>query len=233
VSAGIAHELAGPAAYIAQNAAALRRELVGVAAYVRRVSRIRPDVRVLERLKELSEIIQDVEAGAEHVRAVSRDLTGQLRNEAPVERCDVAAVVKQVTRLVRPELQGKALLVTFGATLVVRASPLRLAQVLINLVVNAGQALGSVSRDELGRVQVRWTSRGDRGWIEVADDGPGLPQRVAEGGDTIFTTKAPGVGTGLGLSLCRELVAEMGGIFSLRSLEGQGTTARIDLPLAE
>ena len=68
VSAGIAHELSGPAAYIAQNAAALRRELAGVAAYVRRVARIRPDARVQAQLRELVEIIQDVEVGAEHVR---------------------------------------------------------------------------------------------------------------------------------------------------------------------
>jgi signal transduction histidine kinase len=233
VSAGIAHELAGPAAYIAQNAAALRRELLGVAAYVRRVSRIRPDAKVMEQLKELSDIVQDVEIGAEHVRAVSRDLTGQLRREAPVEQCDVAAVVKQVTRLVRPELQGKALLVTLGGPLMVRASPLRLAQVLINLVVNAGQAMASTPGTELGHVQVRWTSRRDRGWIEVADNGPGLPTRGARGGDAIFTTKAPGVGTGLGLSLCRELVAEMGGTFILRSMDGKGTMARIELPLAD
>src|SRR5262249_52746703 len=133
---------------------------------------------------------------------------------------------------VRPELQGKALLVTFGGALVVRASPLRLAQVLINLVVNAGQALASVSRDELGRGQGRWSARGGRGGGGGAGGRPGPAPRGAEGGDTIFTTKAPGVGTGLGLSLCRELVAEMGGIFTLRSLEGQGTTARIDLPLA-
>src|SRR5215471_17664172 len=55
VSAGIAHELSGPAAYLAQNASDLRRELAGVAAYVRRVSRIRPDARVLEQLREISE----------------------------------------------------------------------------------------------------------------------------------------------------------------------------------
>ena len=47
-----------------------------------------------------------------------------------------------------------------------------------------------------------------------------------------MTTKPSGAGTGLGLPLCRELVAAMGGTLSLRSVSGQGTTARIDLPLA-
>ncbi len=233
VSAGLAHELSGPAGYIAQNAAALRKELAGVARYVRRVARIRPDPRVLEQLQDLSEIAQDVEAGAEHLRQLSRGLTRQLRDEAPIERCDVAAVVQQVTRLVRPELQGKALLSAHGGPLDVCASPLRLTQVLINLVVNAGQAVGAMERTDVGRVQIIWAPRGRRARIEIVDDGPGLPPRVADAEeDLLVTTKPPGMGTGLGLPLCRELVAEMAGTLELRSLDGGGTTACIELPLA-
>ena len=231
VSAGIAHELSGPAAYIAQNASDLRRELAGVAAYVRRMSRIRPDSRVLEHLREISEIAQDVEAGAEHVRQVSRGLTGQLRADAPIERCDVAAVVRQVARLVRPELRGKAVLLTLGGPLHVSANPLRLSQVLINLVVNAGHAVASVARLEPGRVKVRWSTHDEVGRIEVVDEGPGLPLSPDElGTEAMVTTKPSGMGTGLGLSLCREQLAEMGGTLTLFSLPGQGTTARIELP---
>jgi len=232
VSAGIAHELAGPAAYVVENASALRRELAGVAAYVRRVSRIRPDARVLQRLRELSEIVQDVEAGAEHVQQVSRGLTGQLRADAPIERCDVPAVVQRVARLVRPGLQGRAILSVAGGPLEVRARPLRLTQVLINLVVNAGQAIASMQRTDVGQVKVRWIAIGDRGRIEVLDDGPGLPEPLEQGTpELLFTTKLPGEGTGLGLSLCRELVSQMGGTLTLRTIRGKGTSVQIELPL--
>ncbi|HZW87624.1 MAG TPA: HAMP domain-containing sensor histidine kinase [Myxococcaceae bacterium] len=232
VSAGIAHELAGPAAYVAENASALRRELAGVAAYVRRVNRIRPDARVLERLRELGEIVQDVEAGAEHVRQVSRGFTGQLRAEAPVERCDVATVVQHVVRLVRPELRGRATLSVLGGSLEVRASPLRLTQVLINLVVNASQAVSSMQRTKVGNLKVRWIGVGGLARIEVIDDGPGLPEQVDRGeSELLFSTKPPESGTGLGLSLCRELVAEMGGTLTLRSMPGRGTCALLQLPL--
>jgi len=230
VSAGIAHELAGPAAYVAENASALRRELAEVATYVRRVNRIRPDARVLEKLRELAEIIQDVEAGADHVRQVSRGVTGQLRVDGSEQRCSVAEVVQHVTRLVRPELMGRALLSAVGETLEVRASPLRLTQLLINLVANAGHAVGTMVRTDVGQVKVRWMALGDRARIDVEDDGPGLPDPVEQGDpELLFTTKPANAGTGLGLSLCRELVAKMDGTLEFRSVPGKGTLVRIEL----
>ena len=61
---------------------------------------------------------------------------------------------------------------------------------------------------------------------------PGLPKRIEQGEpDLLFTTKPPGSGTGLGLSLCRELVTEMGGALEIRSVPGTGTLAAIELPL--
>ncbi|HSP18680.1 MAG TPA: ATP-binding protein, partial [Myxococcaceae bacterium] len=221
VSAGIAHELSGPAGYIVQNAAALRRELAGVAAYVRRVARLRPAPEVLEQLREISEIAQDMEAGAEHVRQVSRGLTGQLRGDGGLDACEVGAVVAQVARLVRPELRGRAVLTTGGGPLRVCARSLELTQVLINVLVNAGDAIAAMERTDVGRVEVRWFPVGEHGRIEVVDDGPGLPPEVETPEPSLLvTTKPAGEGTGLGLPLCRELVGRMGGSFTLRSLAG-------------
>ena len=104
---------------------------------------------------------------------------------------------------------------------------------LINLIVNAGQAVASMERTEVGQVKVRWAAVEDRARIEVEDDGPGLPGALEHGEpELLFTTKLPGAGTGLGLSLCRELVAQMDGTLELRTVHGKGTVAQIVLPCA-
>jgi len=140
--------------------------------------------------------------------------------------------VQHVVRLVRPELRGRAILSILGGPLEVRASPLRLTQVLINLVVNASQAVSSMQRTKVGNLKVRWIGVGGLARIEVIDDGPGLPEQVDRGeSELLFSTKPPESGTGLGLSLCRELVAEMGGTLTLRSMPGRGTCALLQLPL--
>ena len=89
VSAGIAHELAGRRPTWRRTPLRSGESSRQVATYVRRVNRIRPDARVLETLRELAEIIQDIEAGADHVRQVSRGFTGQLRVDGLDDWCSV------------------------------------------------------------------------------------------------------------------------------------------------
>lgn len=105
----------------------------------------------------------------------------------------------------------------------------QLQQVLLNLVTNAVQAIqGAGGR---GTVRVRAGRRDDEGWIEVEDDGPGIP--AASRGELFtpyFTTKESG--TGLGLAICHRIVAEHGGRIEVRSEEGAGATFRLLLPLA-
>jgi signal transduction histidine kinase len=104
--------------------------------------------------------------------------------------------------------------------------PYLLRQVLLNLVTNAIQAGG-----EGGKVEIILGGGPEEAVIEVADDGPGIPaenlERIFE---PFFTTKPVETGTGLGLSVSRSIVEELGGRLEVESAPGKGALFRMRLP---
>ncbi len=114
------------------------------------------------------------------------------------------------------------------------ADSAQLQQVVLNLIVNAEQAIvlerGEESRH--GRIMIRTRRRaGDRIAMEVSDDGPGIsPEAVSRIFDPFFTTKPAGVGTGLGLSIVYGIIQAHGGEVSVESQPGHGATLTVELP---
>jgi two-component system, NtrC family, sensor kinase len=114
------------------------------------------------------------------------------------------------------------------------ADAAQLQQIVLNLIVNAEQAIVLARGEEagIGHILIR-TRRlaGDRLALEVSDDGPGIPPEiVARIFDPFFTTKPAGVGTGLGLSIVYGIVQEHGGEVSADTLQGRGATLSVELP---
>ncbi|HEX8392883.1 MAG TPA: PAS domain S-box protein [Longimicrobium sp.] len=106
----------------------------------------------------------------------------------------------------------------------------QMEQVLLNLLVNAEQAMASAP---LRRLIVRTRATGQGASLHVVDSGSGIPPEYLDRiFDPFFTTKAPGEGTGLGLSMVHSIVAEHGGEIRVDSEPGTGTAIRIDLPAA-
>jgi signal transduction histidine kinase len=104
-------------------------------------------------------------------------------------------------------------------------------QVLMNLLINAVDAL-EAKMDRRPVICVASAISGSSVVVTVADNGPGIAsQDISRVFDPHFTTKPPGRGSGLGLSLCRSLVEQDGGTIAIDSEYGQGTTARITLPV--
>jgi signal transduction histidine kinase len=142
---------------------------------------------------------------------------------------DLAEVVGQVVAFAESLAAGKALRLTQSpAPVIVDGDPVRLEQVLLNLISNAVE-----HAPETDAIDVTLSVAGDQAVLEVRDYGPGIPP--AEIGQ-IFSPFRQGRpagsrGLGLGLYIVREIVTEHGGTIAVESTEGQGTRFYVRLPL--
>ena len=231
VSAGIAHELMNPVAYMSQNIEALRGELEVLSRFlVPRLEKER-DPAVEQSLEELPRILKDIETGSKHIRQVALGIRAHARSEEEKAEADLADVAGFAAKLSRSEVKQRSKLVVEGPAVKVIGGTVKLCQILLNLIVNAAQSLERTGRD--GIIQVSWEVDGDLVRLVVKDNGCGIPEELqAKVFEPLFTTKPAGVGTGLGLSICRELVEQMGGQIQLHSTVGVGTSVELTLKKA-
>ena len=117
---------------------------------------------------------------------------------------------------------------------VVLANPNRLQQVFLNILLNSVDALAETAQEgKEMTLTVRSENRGGHIRLSFMDTGPGIPPKeVAHVFDPFYTTKEPGRGTGLGLSVCYRIVESLGGSIRAESDVGVGTQIMVSLPLA-
>jgi len=220
LAAGIAHEINNPLAYVLLGMQYIERELPKLAADPGRLDDI------LARLRE-------VRGGAERVGNIVKELKMFARaDEIARGPVDLRHVVEAAIKIADNEIRHRATLVRdYADAPPVDGNAARLEQVFLNLLVNSAHAV--TDRDP-GKGEIRVALRtGENGWVvaEVRDNGSGIPKdllyRVF---DPFFTTKPVGVGTGLGLPICRGIVEAFGGRIELESDADVGTTVRVYLP---
>jgi two-component system cell cycle sensor histidine kinase/response regulator CckA len=229
MAAGAAHELNNPLAIVVTNAGFVAEELQQHAADLK--AKASPQAAE-QRLGRISESLKDLQSAASRMGRIVSDLRTFSR---PVEQTsqivDLPRCVEWAIRTTSHEFHHRAQLRTeFGETPPVNADQTRLEQVLVNLLVNAAQAIapGSADRNEVC-VATRTDERG-QAVIEVRDTGPGIaPDVIKQIFEPFFTTKPVGIGTGLGLSICHGIVGSMGGEIQVESELGKGTTFRVSL----
>jgi PAS domain S-box-containing protein len=223
MAAGVAHEINNPLAYVMLNLEWIARKLPHVA-------------QDPASLAGLMEMLQEARHGAERVSMIVRELRSFSRVEGETRRqVDLATVVQQAIKIASHEVRHRARVVTsFEPAHPVWANEARLEQVVLNLLLNAVQAMSEV-RAETNEVRVAVRpGDADRVVLEIADNGEGIPAEVLPRiFDPFFTTKPVGVGTGLGLSICHGIVSALGGQITAYSAPGEGTTFRVTLPTTE
>jgi signal transduction histidine kinase len=219
LAAGVAHEINNPLASIQSNLEFAINELKsGVTS-----------------LDEVFEVLNDAQEGVERVRVIVRDLKHFSRvDDAVAQAVALEPLIDSTLSMAWNEVRHRAMLVKdFQPTPLVVAHEAKLGQVVLNLIVNAAQAIKEGAREK-NRIWVRtFTDR--HGWatIEVEDTGPGVPAELrTRVFDPFFTTKPLGVGTGLGLSICHGLVSGMNGEILLLDGAQGGCLVRVRLPPA-
>jgi PAS domain S-box-containing protein len=228
LAAGVAHEINNPLSYVLGNLRWVNDALAGA-----RDCLSRPDGGdgAMRSLETVRPVLDEVAEGATRIRDIVRDLK-LFSRPAEGSVADAERAVRAATTLAQNEIRHRARLVlNVESVPSVPGNEHKLGQVVLNLIVNAAQAIpeGHVDRNII-RVAVR--PQGPREIaIEVEDTGCGMsPEVRSRAFDPFFTTKAVGAGTGLGLYVCHGIVASMGGRFEVTSGSGAGSLFRVILP---
>jgi len=221
LAASVMHEINNPLAFVCSNVEFLRTEVLA--------QRLPEETR-----RELQEVLDETRSGVERIRQIVTDLKGFSRMdvEEPSE-CALADVVTDAARLAAVRLKHVARLkVEIPAELPeVFATRRRLAQVILNLLVNAGDALEE-AKVQGGEVRVTGVAEEGKVTLLVEDNGPGFaPEVLPRLFESFFTTKGPEKGTGLGLTISREMVERFGGTLKAENRPEGGARLRLELPV--
>ena len=221
LAAGVAHEINNPLAYIALNHEIAAAKLA-----------LMPQGPAVAEVREALGVARE---GTDRVRRIVRELaTFGRRDHEALSAVDLNEALDAAYAIVENEIRHRARFTRrYAARCMVRANESRLGQVLVNLLVNAADAIevGSVGENEIC-VETSLTEDG-RVVVTVSDTGSGIEAEAKERlFDPFFTTKPSGVGTGLGLWICHNIVTTFGGEIQIESNAERGATARVVLSLA-
>ena len=231
LAASVAHEINNPLTYVLAHGEDVERELDVLEKLVGRLEgpALHDAKTSLQRVRQG---FAPIRSGTARIGAITRDLrTFSRPGESSLGPVDLRGVVLSVLKLVAKEVEARARMVLdLRETPPVSGNEGRLVQVVLNLMVNAMQALPVDSAAE-HEVVVRTGGTGTDAFVEVADSGPGVPvedrERIFE---PFFSTKEIGVGTGLGLFVCRNIVRGLSGDVTVSDRPGGGAVFKITVP---
>lgn len=249
LAAGVAHEINNPIGYIFSNFGTLEKYLSDLfqmletyAEWEQKTSdqsmaaslqTMRENIE-LDFLKEdIPVLMKESREGIVRVREIVQDLKdfSHVDKTLDWQFANLNQGIETTLNVVNNEVKYKADVVReLGNIPDVQCMPSQINQVVLNLIVNAAHAIGSVR----GVITLRSGQDGDKVWFEVSDTGSGIPKDVLPKiFDPFYTTKPIGKGTGLGLSLSYGIVQKHNGTIDVQTEAGCGTTFRVTLPMLQ
>ena len=249
LAAGVAHEINNPVGFISSNLSTLDsyfnqlqrmldayrqlEESPAAAEQCAALKALRAELELDFLREDIPILIRESKEGIGRVVQIVKDLKNFSRvdNDQTWQFANLQQGIDSTLNIVASELKYKADVVKNYTPLPeIECQASQLNQVVMNLVINAAQAMGP----ERGTITISNGVQGDNIWLEVADNGCGIPpETVQKIFDPFFTTKPVGEGTGLGLSLSYGIIKKHHGDICVSSEPGKGTTFRVVLPIRQ
>ena len=247
LAAGVAHEINNPVGYVFSNFGTLEKYLADLfrvlAAYEEaegllagnpagaKLAALRAEIELDYLKQDVPALMNESREGIKRVRKIVQDLKefSHVDTKQDWEWTNLHQGIDSTLNIVNNEIKYKAEVVKhYGELPEVQCLPSEINQVFMNLLVNAAHAVDK-SR---GTITIRTGVQGEQVWVEIEDDGCGIPkENLSRIFDPFFTTKPVGKGTGLGLSLSYGIVQKHGGRLEVDSEPGRGTRFRVTLPV--
>jgi PAS domain S-box-containing protein len=254
LSAGVAHEINNPLAYVGNNLAVLERDLGGVIQMIGLYEQARPTLQssapaLMRQIDELSDeidwgyvrdnvhrMLARTRDGVQRVANIVSSLRSLARTSTPkMELVSIADLLESALEMLRGRMRRSnvEIRVEHGDGVPrLTCEPSQINQVLLNLLINSVQAIEATGRTTGGLIHFVTRCLDEYVEIAVGDNGCGIePAAVSQLFDPFFTTKSVGEGTGLGLSITHNIVTGHGGRIEVTSQPGETTWFRVYLPL--
>jgi signal transduction histidine kinase len=226
LAAGIAHEINNPITYVRANLSVLREHWSVVR---KALAKVEMSDALEEMIGDGEELIDESLEGVERAAGIVRDVREfSHAGTHAMEMADLNELLDQTLRVAHLQIsKGVRIDKRLGDLPLIPCEPQRIKQVLMNLILNAAQAIEST-----GNIWLMTQHLKGEVVIRIEDDGCGIPDESSDRiFDPFFTTKPVGVGTGLGLAIAFGIIQQHGGKIEVRSRLNQGTSIQTHLPV--